>query len=60
MFLIDKDGRHEILSPIQPGKAGIEILVRSGVPVQKEGVADSEKMLAYLDWVLKEGEEFFR
>lgn len=57
---MDKDGRHEILSPIQPGKTGIDVLVRSGVAVRKEEVADSAKMLADLDWVLKEGEEFFR
>lgn len=25
MFLMDKDGRREILFPVQPGKAGIEL-----------------------------------
>ena len=53
VFLMDKDGRCEILFPIQFGKTVIDIAMEwGGGP---EEVAGSAKMVAYLDWVFKEG-----
>ena len=57
--LMDKDNRRETLLPVQHRKAVTEIGMEWGGRPEEE-VTDSAKMTICLDWVLKEGWEFFR